>query len=196
MRRGGVCIRLGLVLIALALGLWGWNLWENHQADTASVQVVQALTAAQLELPPVQPTQPEYVQFPQREMPEQELNGQRYVATLEIPKLGLTLPVISQWSQEGFQIAPCRYLGSAYTGDLLIAAHNYPAHFGRLKELQPGDGVYLTDMEGSRFSYRLLEQEILLGTDVAAMEEGDWDLTLFTCTIGGQYRVTLRFEEV
>ncbi len=96
MRRGGVCIRLGLVLIALALGLWGWNLWENHQADTASTQVVQALTAAQPELPPVQPTQPEYVQFPQREMPEQELNGQRYVATLEIPKLGLTLPVISQ----------------------------------------------------------------------------------------------------
>ena len=62
--------------------------------------------------------------------------------------------------------------------------------------MKPGDGVYLTDMEGSRFSYRLLEQEILLGTDVAAMEEGDWDLTLFTCTIGGQYRVTLRFEEV
>lgn len=196
MKKGGVCIRLGLVLIALALGLWGWNLRENRQADTASTQVVQALHAVRPTQPDILPTQPEYIQFPQREMPERELNGQRYVATLEIPKLALTLPVISQWSQEGFQIAPCRYLGSAYTGDLIIAAHNYPAHFGRLKELQPGDGVYLTDMEGSRFSYRLLEQEILLGTDVAAMEEGEWDLTLFTCTIGGQYRVTLRFEEV
>ena len=28
------------------------------------------------------------------------------------------------------------------------------------------------------------------------MEAGDWDLTLFTCTIGGQTRVTIRLERV
>ena len=28
------------------------------------------------------------------------------------------------------------------------------------------------------------------------MLSGDWDLTLFTCTIGGQTRVTIRLERV
>ena len=28
--------------------------------------------------------------------------------------------------------------------------------------------------------------------DVEAMESGDWALTLFTCTIGGKTRVTVR----
>lgn len=29
---------------------------------------------------------------------------------------------------------------------------------------------------------------------VEEMESGDWDLSLFTCTLGGSYRVTVRCE--
>ena len=39
----------------------------------------------------------------------------------------------------------------------------------------------------------MVERETLNPTDVAGMEAGDWDLTLFTCTVGGQSRVTVRF---
>ena len=41
--------------------------------------------------------------------------------------------------------------------------------------------------------FQMVERETLNPTDMAGMEQGDWDLTLFTCTVGGQSRVTVRF---
>ena len=49
-------------------------------------------------------------------------------------------------------------------------------------------------MDGNVFTYRMVEQETLPPTAMDAMESGEWDLTLFTCTMGGQSRVTVRFE--
>lgn len=49
-----------------------------------------------------------------------------------------------------------------------------------------------TDVEGNRFFYQVDSVEILKKTEVEQMEAGDWDLTLFTCTYGGQTRFTLR----
>ena len=42
--------------------------------------------------------------------------------------------------------------------------------------------------------YKMVERETLNPTDIEGMESGNWDLTLFTCTVGGQSRVTIRFE--
>lgn len=102
------------------------------------------------------------------------------------------LPVISSWDYPGLRVAPCRYTGSAYTDDLVIAAHNYASHFGRLRELSQGDSIRFTDTDGNVFDYVVSELEILEPYAVSQMTEGDWDLTLFTCTPGGQHRVTLR----
>ena len=51
-------------------------------------------------------------------------------------------------------------------------------------------------MDGNVFTYEMVELEILQPTDIEGMESGEWDLTLFTCTIGGSSRVTARFERV
>ena len=40
----------------------------------------------------------------------------------------------------------------------------------------------------------MVARETLNPTDIEGMESGNWDLTLFTCTVGGQSRVTIRFE--
>ena len=49
-------------------------------------------------------------------------------------------------------------------------------------------------MDENVVTFRMVERETLGPTDVEGMEAGDWDLTLFTCTVGGQTRVTIRFE--
>ena len=85
-------------------------------------------------------------------------------------------------------------MGSAYTDDLIIAAHNYTRHFGNLKNLEPGDRIIFTDVDGNVFSYEVILRETLMPTAIEEMESGDWDLTLFTCTIGGAYRVTVRCQ--
>ena len=141
-----------------------------------------------------QPVIPDYVLLPNMEMLVETIKGIDFIGILTIPALELELPVISQWSYPNLKTAPCRYSGSAYLNNLIICGHNYTSHFGNLKNLWEGDIATFTDMDGNVFTYKMLERETLPPTSIDAMESGDWDLTLFTCTVGGQSRVTIRFE--
>jgi sortase A len=135
---------------------------------------------------------PLYVSNPEMEMPTINIDGNAYIGWLEIPSLSLTLPVMSQWSYPNLKISPCRYSGSAYLDNLVIAAHNYKSHFGNIKTLSPGDEVRFTDADGNVFRYQVAEVEQLSPLAVKDMAESDYPLTLFTCTIGGKYRVAVR----
>ena len=194
----------GLLLIAAALCLAGHNLWDAHRATNSVAELIQKLEAqtdSATESRPLaafdRPEQetPAYLLDPDMDMPTIELDGNEYIGTLEIPSLELSIPVMSEWSYPGLKLAPCRYQGSAYLDDLIICAHNYDAHFGRLKELEPGDAVVFTDTAGNPFSYSVKETEVLEPTDIEKMESGEWDLTMFTCTIGGEKRITVRCEK-
>lgn len=207
--KGSGLILFGLALILAALGLTVYNNREANQAEASATHLVRALQA---QLPTQAPAedaipgetvpkgdfpqlQPDYVLYPNMEMPTVNIDGRDYVAMLSIPCLELELPILSDWSYPALKVAPCRYLGSAYRGDLILMAHNYASHFGRIKDLRPGDAVQLTDMDGNLFTYQVVELETLDKTAVEDMEAGDWDLTLFTCTYGGKSRVTVRCEE-
>ena len=82
----------GLLLIAAALSLTAYNLWENQRA-TAAAQ--QALTAMKEQSEPkgtkstegLEAVIPEYVRNPNMEMPVVEIDGIEYIGTLEIPAL-------------------------------------------------------------------------------------------------------------
>lgn len=121
-----------------------------------------------------------------------EIEGELYGGILSIPKLGSVLPVDMELSKEQLRNTPCRYKGSVQEDSMIIAAHNYARHFGNLSLLEAGDEVYFVDAQGKQHEYLVSESEILDAYDVQEMEEGDWDLTLFTCTYGGQSRVTVR----
>ena len=108
--------------------------------------------------------------------------------------LGLSLPVMSEWSYPKLRVAPCRYWGSAYDDSLVILAHNYDRHFGRLQELAIGDPVQFIDADGVIYQYTVEKQEILEKPDVEKMVDSGYDLTLFTCTYGGRHRVTVRLR--
>ena len=129
---------------------------------------------------------------PEGEMPVIEINGYGYIGVLQIPSLDLTLPVISDWSYPALQIAPCRYEGFAYDGGMVIAGHNFDSHFGKLNQLEPGDEIRFVDLSGNTFTYAVAETEVLEATAIEEMVTGGWDLTLFTCTLSGQTRFTVR----
>ena len=190
--RGTVWINAGLLLIAAALFLSAYNAWESHEARDSARQVIAQLCD---ELP-TEAGEPTTLPDVRQEMPVKTINGRDYIGVLSIPSLELELPVISQWDYPALKVAPCRYSGSLYQDNLIICAHNYASHFGKLKELQPGDIVLFTDMDEHVVTFRMVERETLNPMDAEGMEAGDWDLTLFTCTIGGQTRVTIRLERV
>lgn len=208
---GTVLITMGLLLMAAALFLALFNLRENDRAEETAADTVQQLMAALHAEPaesipeqtdPAAPAEseeveiPDYILDPNREMPVQNIYGYDYIGMLEIPSLDLLLPVMAQWDYTRLQIAPCRYSGSPYLGNFVIAAHNYPSHFGNLYTLSEGDEVTFTDMARNVFTYAVVTVETLQPTAVEDMTSGDYDLSLFTCTVGGNYRVTVRCDVV
>ncbi len=186
-------IGIGLFCLLAALCLTAYNLWSDARAGDAADSALRQLQGDAVQTPSAAEI-PDYILHPEMDMPTQEIDGQYYIGTLEIASLELSLPVLSEWSYPGLRIAPCRYSGSAYRHNLVIAAHNYTSHFGRLKNLSLGDSVTFTDIDGNVFFYQVAEIETLNPHSVEEMTDGDWDLTLFTCTIGGQSRVTVRCE--
>lgn len=124
-----------------------------------------------------------------------QLDGRYYCGYLTLDTLGLELPVLNNWSYPNLNIAPCRYEGMPQTHDFIIAAHNYNSHFGQIKYLGEGDEIIFTDCNGEKYHYKVSYVEYIDGYSVEQMSENtdsSWDMTLFTCTLNGQSRVTVR----
>lgn len=191
---GTVCMALGLSLIAAALGLLLYNQNEANRAGEASAQLMELLEE-QLETVPERPGElevpREVLTAEELEMTEFVIDGHAYIGYISIPALELELPILSQWDMDKLQIAPCRYYGTLKGNDLVLMAHNYEKHFGRLDELADGDAVYFKDMDGVVTAYTVTGQDILDPDAVEEMTAGEFDLTLFTCTYGGENRVTV-----
>ena len=125
-----------------------------------------------------------------------QIGGYGYIGYLSIPALKLDLPIMGEWDYHRLRIAPCRYVGSVQGNDLVIMAHNYNSHFGRLSKLSEGDRVTFTDMDGILTTYEVIALDILNPYAVEEVTSGDFDLTLFTCTYGGESRVTVYCDKV
>ena len=202
-------IVLGLAMILGAVAQVTSNLQEEKRAGELSHAALESLVAViPSELPDNAWQNPEiyediaedeieypdYILNPDMEMPEFTVDGVDYIGQLEIPDLELSLPVASETTGRLLQVAPCRYFGTVYRNDLVIGAHNYFCHFGSIGELSYGSPVYFTDMDGNVFSYQVADIEILQPGDVEELCSGEWPLTLYTCTIGGRTRITVRCE--
>ena len=205
MRKTGIVFMiLGAALLGAALFLLQLNRREDAAAQAAAVEVMPRLVRQVQEntarepgitdddlLIPVELLTPE-----QLEMTEVEIDGHAYIGYLSIPKLDLELPILSSWSYPKLQIAPCRYYGSLRGEDLVLMAHNYNSHFGRISQLELLDTLTFTTMEGKVITYQVVGKDILDPTAVEEMTSGDFDLTLFTCTYGGGSRVTVYCERL
>lgn len=194
----------GVLLGTAALLLAGYNLWNDYQSGkyaddalqlilnmvpervgTVEEQLQEVFSASEVEYP-------DYMLNPNMEMTVRMIQGQEYIGVIEFPTLSLKLPVISEWSEERLKLAPCRYTGSVYMNDMIVAGHSYKNHFRKIRKLQVGAPVVYTDMDGNRFVYEVIGTEVIEGTDVEQMEKGEWDFTIFTCTPNGGSRYTVR----
>lgn len=193
-RKVNVAMILGLLLVAAALCLTVYNIREEIKASSASSQILGDL------LPEVidgesEKEDTDLLLIP--EMPVKVIDGREYIAAISIPSLELELPVFSTWDYKKLQLAPCHYYGSVYTDSFVVCAHNYKSHFGQIKDLSVGDAVIVVDMDGNVFNYEVSCVETLSGGAVEEMIKGDdWDLTLFTCSLGSRTRVTVRCVRV
>lgn len=181
---------LGIVLIVVALSLCAYNVYDSFRASWSSKKILEAYVAKQSSID--QGEVPDYILNPDMDMPEIELEGLTCVGMIEIPALDIKLPVTSTFTYELMKVAPCRYYGTPYKKNMVIAAHNSWYHFGRLNTLNAKNKVIFTDAAGNRFVYRVDAIEALRPNSVKDVTSGKWPLTLFTCTLDAQNRVVVR----
>lgn len=190
---------IGKVCLLSALLLHLYNIYDNMNQDQNQKQILEQYiqeTNHQQDTSFIQI--PDYQLNPEMEMPEVSIPGLEEagcIGIIEIPSINIKLPVLSTWSYSLLKKAPCRYTGSIYLDNMVIAAHNSEAHFKKISNLQEGDIVTFTDAVGNVFTYTVAGIELLQPNEVDNMTNGQWPLTLFTCTYGGASRVTVRCEK-
>lgn len=202
------CFAIGIVLLLAVLSLVLFNVHEDRQSGEKAEEILSVLKDEIPEEPTSAVTTAysedlfayyETTTTASAVEPTIEIEGNIYLGYISIEAIDIELPVMYNWSYDNLKISPCRYKGSAIDGNLIIAAHNYNSHFGKIGNLHSGDEIVFTDTDGKKYTYEVMNIEQLPGTAVEDMEFGsadDWNLTLFTCTLGGQSRVTVRAIEV
>jgi len=183
---------LGLLMLLGGVFLLMYNHTQAMAAERASVQLLpQIAEKIRKSSAEDQADLRNLFNYTDVTMTEVEIDGHLYIGYLSVPVLELELPVMSGWDYPSLQIAPCRYSGTVRGEDLVLMAHNYDKHFGNIDQLEPGDAVLFTDMDGVTTGYEVVAVDILAPSAVEEMTSGAFDLTLFTCTYGGQNRVTV-----
>ena len=180
-----MCMGTAMLLAALSLLLY------NHMEDKRGGDMAQDILAS---MQTVIEEEDAVLQETGTGMLEMIIGGYGYIGSLSIPALNLTLPVMSDWDDVRLKMSPCRYFGSLETDDMVICGHNYSRHFGNLKNLREGDMVLFTDVSGEPAVFSVKMIETLLPTQIQEMIENHSDLTLYTCTYGGESRLTVRCD--
>lgn len=185
-KRGCILAAVGLCMVLLAAAMQFMQENRDRLAGENAQILLRELTLSRtvLSAPDTQT---------QTDMPEKEYLGYAMIGCLRIGSVGLELPVLSQWSYELLDVAPCRYSGSIAGGDLILLGHNYQSHFAPQMEVCEGDSVEFEDVNGVCCRYTVAAVEILRGWEGEKLPSG-YPLSIFTCTPGGQSRLVLRCE--
>ena len=186
--KGRIMILLGFLCIGIAANIVVSNQNEDLAAGVSAAGLLEGVEA--------QVTNAPIDMDPKGDMKSVDVNGQSFIGILEIPAIDIKLPIQTEWSSENAKTSPCRYKGSVYENDLIVAGHNYQRHCGKLGNLVSGDSIIVTDVDGRKYYYEVTYTEEIGTYEVDKMDEGTWDFTVFTCTIGGASRVTVRCDFV
>lgn len=197
---------IGILCLLLSFGVVLYNLVQDSKSGTASLEIVRKIEekipnlqyATNYDIPNEIPSTDLFKEFESQENNYVDntitIDGNRYLGIIFIPILDLELPVLNELNKDNLKVSPCKYNGTLDNNDLIIAGHNYKSHFGSIQSLNSGDTILFIDVNGIIHTYEVIQSEIIQDTDIDSMlsNSSTWDLTLFTCTLSGSSRITVR----
>lgn len=121
---------------------------------------------------------------------------------VRIPSLGIEYPVLSETSEELLKLSVNKLWGPApnEVGNYVIIGHNYKSGkmFGKLKSIDIGDVIELTDLKRRTIKYVVSEKYVIDPTDVkctSQLTNGRKKITLITCSNSGSKRLVVQGYE-
>ena len=132
-------------------------------------------------------------------------NGKQYeyIGIINIPKLNITYPILSNTTDELMKVAPCKFHGSNpnEVGNLCIIAHNYRrkgVFFSDVPTLENGDIIEIQDLSQKTVQYEVYDVHTVSPddtSDTTQKTDGRREVTLITCTNDSKERVIVRCKE-
>lgn len=120
-------------------------------------------------------------------------------SVLNIPSLGINYPVLDKTTDELLKISLTKFHGNDPNerGNYVIVGHNYrnKKMFGKLSEINNGDKIELTDLEGRTLTYEVYDKYIVEPEDTSCTSQetkGKKEITLITCTNYGTQRLVVK----
>ena len=98
---------------------------------------------------------------------------------LELPAIGLTLPVADAWDSGDLYAGPRRFFGSAYDRSLVIGGADQEGQFAFCSKVDIGAMLTVTDMTGAQFHYTVTRVDRAEHAETAWLTQPGHDLTLF-----------------
>ena len=191
--KSNILIVLGILMILAALGIFGYNQYEDQSVNQQNEVILETLEKKQQEDKTAL-----YRQYPNIPMPVVEIDGLNYIGTIKAPAIDLNTPVLATYDAATMEVTPALYSGTAYQKNMLMLGHNYQSCFGKLANIKIGDEVLFIDNHKNEFYYEVIDYLIINENefDKILSQEDPWDFTMFTCTWSGYDRVVIRCKLV
>lgn len=140
---------------------------------------------------------------------EIKMNGYKVIGIVKIPKIQIEYPILDidtynpEETREPMKTSIVKYWGENVNdfGNLSIAGHNNynGTMFGKVKYLEKGDIVQLTDLNNQTIKYAIDNIFVTEPNDITILQTTNKDVrevTLITCTNGNRQRLILKAREV
>ena len=133
----------------------------------------------------------------EQEFPENNLFG-----IIEIPKINLYYPVLSNLTEENLKVSPCKFYGTTLNDNtnICIAGHNYnnDLFFSKINLLELNDEIYIYDNTGLKYTY-LVEKNYEVKEDdlspISNCNHNEKTLTLITCNNLNNIRFIIKAKQ-
>lgn len=173
-RKFPLLIVMGVILIVISFCLLFFLQLHTHTGAEKCKKIVAKIQEL---LPDKTSGIPEA--YPELSMPILEINGKDYIALLDVPSLGITLPVADKWDSKKLFISPARFNGSAYDNSLVIGGTDNSHQFGFCNKIEDGAYITVTDVLGTCFTYTVANVERSKSAENQWLTDEAYDLTLF-----------------
>lgn len=107
---------------------------------------------------------------------------------IEIPRINLYYPVLSNLTEENLKVSPCKFYGTTLNDNtnICIAGHNYnnDLFFSKINLLELNDEIYIYDNTGLKYTYLVEENYEVKEDDLSPISNynhNERTLTLITC---------------